>query len=149
MVAQAIEVAARGIGIKALPVEVRTRYEIERGFVAIRQARAQAVVVGLDQFFIDQGRQIVQLALKYRVPTIYFVRDDVEFGGLMSYGPPWAEFYRRSATYVDKILKGAKPGDLPIEQPTIFELVINLKTARMLGIAIPQSVLLRADKVIK
>jgi putative ABC transport system substrate-binding protein len=148
VVLRAIEAAARGIGRGVLPVEASSQGEIERGFATVRQAKAQAVIVGLDQFFMAQGRQIVQLALKHRLPTTYFVRDEVQLGGLMSYGPPWAEFYRRSASYVDKILKGANPGELPIEQPTTFELVINQKTARELGITIPQSVLLRADKVI-
>jgi putative ABC transport system substrate-binding protein len=130
-------------------LEARTAQEIESGFSTVTQQTAGAVLVALDAFFVQQGRQIAELALKYRMPSVFAVREHVETGGLMSYGPNLSDNYRRAATYVDKILKGAKPGNLPIEQPTKFELIINLKTAKALGITIPQSVLLRADEVIQ
>jgi putative ABC transport system substrate-binding protein len=105
--------------------------------------------VGPAPFFTRQQRQIADLALKYRMPSVCGNRAIAEAGALISYAQNFAEGYLRSASYVDKILKGAKPGDLPVEQPTQFELVVNLKTAKALGIAIPQSVLLRADEVIQ
>ena len=149
IVLKAIQAAAQGVGIKVLAVEARTPEEIVRGFALMKQAGTQAVVVGLDQFFIDHAQEIAQLALKNQLPTIYSIRDDVQAGGLMSYGSPWTEFYRRSATYVDKILKGAKPGEIPIEQPTKFELVINGKTAKALGLTISRELRMRADEVIE
>ena len=111
--------------------------------------KADAVIVGPAPFFTLQQRQIAELALKYRMPSMFGNRAIVEAGGLMSYAQNFTESYLRSATYVDKILKGAKPGDLPVEQPTQFELVVNLKTAKALGLTIPQSILLRADEVIQ
>ena len=111
--------------------------------------RAGAVIIAIDSFFIQQGRQIADLAAKHRLPSMSGSREYAEAGGLMSYGQNLADNYRRAATYVDKILKGAKPGDLPVEQPTTFELFINRKAAKALGIKIPDSILLRADKVIE
>ena len=99
--------------------------------------------------FFNERRRLVDLAAKNRLPVVYSQREFVDAGGLMAYGPNLADLFRRAATYVDKILKGAKPGDLPVEQPTKFELVINLKTAKALGLTIPQSVLARADEVIQ
>jgi putative ABC transport system substrate-binding protein len=99
--------------------------------------------------FFNERRRLVDLAAKHRLPAVYQVREFVDAGGLMSYGPNLADMYRRAATYVDKILKGAKPSDLPVEQPTKFELVINLKAAKALGLTIPQSVLARADQVLE
>jgi putative ABC transport system substrate-binding protein len=102
-----------------------------------------------DALFTAHRRALLQLASKERLPTIYWAREFAEEGGLMSYGPNYADLYRRSVGYVDKILKGSKPADLPIEQPAKFELVVNLKTARALGITIPESILLRADEIIR
>jgi putative ABC transport system substrate-binding protein len=136
-------------GVRVLSVEAGTREEIEHGFVLMTQERANGVIVAGDAFLHDQAGRIAPLALAHRLPSIAHPRVYVEAGGLMSYGQDTAESYRHAATYVDKILKGAKPADLPIEQPTKFELVINLKTAKALGLTIPQSVLIRADGVIR
>ena len=123
--------------------------DLELAFSQMTSARAGAVtVLGSTMFFIERGR-LVELAGKNRLPAVYAEREFVDDGGLMSYGANDADLLRRAASYVDKILKGAKPGDLPVEQPTKFELMINLKTAKSLQLAIPQSVLLRADKVIE
>ncbi len=110
--------------------------------------KAGAIIMVGDSVFTQQVRQIAELATKHRLPSIYVTGEYVEAGGLMSYGQDLTEHYRRAATYVDKILKGAKPGDLPIEQPTVLELVINRRTASALGLAIPQELSLRADKLI-
>ena len=118
---------------------------------ALEQARqqAQALVVSADPIIGRKRRQITEFAAKHRLPAMYGMREFVDAGGLMAYGPSVSDMFRRAAEYVDKILKGAKPADLPIEQPTKFELVVNLKTARALGITIPQSILVRADEVIR
>jgi putative ABC transport system substrate-binding protein len=112
-------------------------------------ARADALIVLATAVFATQRRRLVQLALKNRLPAVYSFREYVDVGGLMSYGPNLNDFSRRAATYVDKILKGVKPGDLPVEQPTRFELVINLKVAKDLGLTISQSLIARADEVIR
>ena len=114
----------------------------------MKQERVGALIVLPDSFFMAQGRRIVELAAQHRLPTMFWTREPVESGGLMSYGQNLAEHYYRAATYVDKILKGAKPGDLPVEQATKFELVINMKTAKALGLTM-QDLLFRADKVIE
>lgn len=148
-VLKSVQAAAQKLGVQVLPVTARTPEDIERGFAMMKRERAEAVIVAADAFFVLQRRQIVELALKHRLASMATNREYAAAGGLMSYGQNVADFYRRAATFVDKILKGAKPGDLPIDQPTIFELVINRKTAKTLGITIPQELLLRADRVIE
>ena len=144
-----VEAAARGQSVTLLPIEVAAPEQLDRAFVSSREKRVDAVFMGPGWFFQGQIPRIVNLAARERLPTFYRDRTFVEGGGLMSYGADWADLFRRAPLYVDKILKGAKPGDLPIEQPTKFELVINLKTARALGLTIPPSLLLRADQVIE
>ena len=141
------QAAAEGVAVKVLPVEAQTPQEIERAFSAMSLEAVGAVIVVRDGLFNQQARQIVELATKNRLPSIFANREYTD--GLMSYGSNTADIFRRSATYVDKILKGAKPADLPIEQPTKFELIINGKTAKALGLKIPQSLLIMADKVIE
>ena len=111
--------------------------------------RMDAVIVAVDAFFVGQRQQIAELALTGRLPSLFSAQEHVDAGGLMSYGQNLSDLYRRAAGYVDKILKGAKPGELPIEQPPVFSLAINRKTANALGLKIPQELLLRADKVIE
>lgn len=141
--------AAQRASIKILPFEAGTPQEIENAFSMMNRENANAVLVAPDSFLIQSGRQIAELAMKNRLPSVFGFREHVETGGLMSYGPSLTYSYRRAATYVDKILKGAKPAELPVEQPTTFEMIINLKTAKALGITIPQSLLVRADEVIR
>jgi putative ABC transport system substrate-binding protein len=123
--------------------------DFDRAFSDMTKARAGALTVLGSTMFGNERRRLVDLAAKNRLPAVYPWREFVDAGGLMAYGPNVADLYRRAATYVDKILKGAKPGDLPIEQPTKFELVINLKTAKALGLTIPPSLLQRADQVVE
>jgi len=144
-----VESAARNLGVGFQSVEVRARNEFESAFAAMVRERANGVVVAQDPVTLGSRGQVVQLAARSRLPAVYGLREFTEAGGLMSYGPNIADQFRRAATYVDKILKGAKPGDLPIEQPTKFELIINLKTAKALGLTIPPSLLQRADQVIE
>ncbi len=145
----AVERVARKLGASFQSVKVRGRNELEAAFTAMRRERAEGVVVATDPLFLGPRNEVVLLAANNRLPAMYGLREFAEAGGLMSYGPNIAYQFRRAALYVDKILKGAKPGDLPVEQPTKFELVINLKTAKALGLTIPQSLLLRADEVIQ
>jgi putative ABC transport system substrate-binding protein len=141
-------VAARALGVRLQFVEARGPENFDSAFSEMTRARAGALtVLGTPMFSTERGH-LVDLAAKNRLPAVYPWREFVDAGGLMSYGPNLADSFRRAATYVDKILKGAKPADLPVEQPTKFELVINLKTAKTLGLTIPQSVLGRADEVI-
>jgi putative ABC transport system substrate-binding protein len=144
-----IEVAARSLGFQPQFLDVRTPEDLWRAFDTAVKQRANAVHVGLDFLAQSNLGRIVDLAAKHRLPTIYSTRDFVDAGGLMAYGVSRREMYRHAATYVDKIFKGAKPGDLPIEQPTKFEFVINLKTAKALGLKIPPSLLQQADQVIE
>jgi len=143
------EAAALSLGIKIQSVEVREPHHFERAFSAMKTERADALVPLRGRLVNDQLHRIVEHAVKNRLPTMYDERGFAEAGGLMSYGTLIADLDRRAATYVDKILKGAKPADLPVEQPTKFELVFNLKTAKQIGLTIPQSLLYRADKGIK
>ncbi len=146
---QRLQPAAQKTGITILPFEARTPQEIDRAFSGMYKKNAGAVIVLQDAVFIQQNRQIAELATKHRLPSISGNREFVEAGGLMGYGSNLADGYHRAATYVDKILKGAKPADIPVEQPTIFELFINGKTAKTLGLKIPQSLLISANKVIE
>jgi putative ABC transport system substrate-binding protein len=143
------EGAARALEVQLHILPARTPPEIEAAFAAMRRQRAGGVLVLRDGLFLAQRTQIAALAAKGRLPAVYGHREVAEAGGLMAYGASVPLMYRRAATYVDKILKGARPADLPVEQPTRFELVINLKTAKALGLTIPQSVLVRADQVIR
>jgi putative ABC transport system substrate-binding protein len=130
-------------------MEARTPAEIESAFARAAGQRVEAVIVSPDGFFLQQARQIGALTIRYRLPCISPYREITEPGGLMSYGRNVARSFKRAAIYVDKILKGARPADLAVEQPTTLELIVNLKTARTLGLAIPPAVLARADEVIR
>ena len=142
------EVAARALGVRLQFVEARGPADIDRAFSEMTRARTGALTVVSTPMFASERRRLVDLAAKNRLPTMFSFRMYVDAGGLMSYGPSLPDMFRRAATYVDKILRGTKPGDLPVEQPTKFELVINLKTAKALGLTIPQSLLVRADAII-
>ena len=144
----AADVAARALGVRLQVVEARGPEDFDRAFSDMTRARAGALTVLATPVFDSERRRLVDLAAKNRLPTVYSYRSYVEAGGLMSYGPDLADSFRRAATYVDKILKGAKPADLPVEQPTKFDFVINLKTAKALGLTIPPSLLQRADQII-
>lgn len=141
--------AAKAFSLRLHPVEVQSANDFELAFAQMNKAGETALLVILSPMITFNSRRIVELALKYRLPGMYPTKQFAEEGGLMAYGPLIADLYRRSATYVDKILKGANPGELPVEQPTKFELVINLKTAKQIGVTIPANVLARADRVIK
>ncbi len=143
------DVAARALGVRLQFVEARGPADIDRAFSDMTRARAGALNVWGSSMFTTERRRLVDLAARNRLPAVYGRREYVDAGGLMSYGSNIADLFRRAATYVDKILKGAKPADLPVEQPTKFELVINLKTAKALGLTIPPSLLARADEVIQ
>jgi ABC-type uncharacterized transport system substrate-binding protein len=146
---KALEDAGRALRVQLQAVGARTAGELEGAFAAMDRARAKAVLVLATALFLAERQRVAELAIKHRLPTMSNFKDAVEAGGLMSYSPNWDDLYRRGAIYVDKILKGAKPADLPVEQATKFELVINLKTAKALGLTIPPSLLQRADQVIE
>jgi putative ABC transport system substrate-binding protein len=141
--------AAHVLGIKVQPLGVRVSEEFPAAFAAILRERPGALLVLADRLFLHNRARIVDFEAKHRLPGVYAYRELVEAGGLMSFGPSYPGMHRQAAHYVDKILKGSKPADLPVEQPTKFELRINLKAAKALGLTIPQSVLLRADQVIQ
>jgi putative ABC transport system substrate-binding protein len=141
--------AAQKAGLSVIPVEARDPKEIETAFAEFDKQRVQAFISAGDALFFRQRRQIAELALKTRLPSIFSQREYAEAGGLMSYGENLSEFFRRAASFVDKIFKGAKPGDLPMEQPTRFNLVINRKTADALGVIIPPQLYIFADEVIE
>jgi len=144
-----LEPAAEAFKVKIQYVDVLAPENIETAFQEASKRRADAVVVFPSPVFGPRQKQLVDVAAKSRLPAIYPFPEFVELGGLVSYSANIADLFRRAATYVDKILKGAKPAELPVEQPTKFELVVNLKTAKQIGVTIPQSVLYRADNVIK
>jgi len=144
-----VQSAAQRAGITVLPVEARTVQEVENAFPMMTKGKAEAVIVAADSLFVQEYRRIAELATKNRLPSVSNIREFVEAGGLISYGQNLAEQFRRAASYVDRIFKGAKPADLPVEQSMMFELLINGRTAKALGIKIPQSILLRADRVIE
>ena len=143
------ESAARSMGVQVQLFDVRRAEDLERAFEAAVKQRANAIVVAQDGLMQANGKLIVELAVKHRLPAIYPASEYVEDGGLIGYGVNYSDLYRRAASYVDKIMKGAKPGDLPIEQPTKFDLMINRKAAKALGITIPPALLARADRVIE
>jgi putative ABC transport system substrate-binding protein len=140
---------AQPLGLRLVSLDARGPDDFDRVFADVVKQHADALLVVAESMFVLHRTRLAELALKHRVPTIYGLRENVEAGGLMSFGPTLSSASRRSATFVDKILKGTKPADLPVEQPTKFELVINLKTAKALGLAIAPSVLLRADRIIE
>ena len=144
-----VQIAGKTAGVDVLTFPARTPAEIERGFALMAKERIRAAIIFTEALFIQQTKQITELAIKHRLATMYPYRAFVDAGGLMSYGPDDTEAYRRGAIYVDKIIKGAKAGELPFEQPAIFHLVINGKTAKALGLKITQELLLRADEVIE
>jgi len=141
--------AARSMRLQLQSVEVSSVDDFERAFSALKTGGAEALIVAGSGLTSTNAGQIANLAMKHRLPSMVSSRDRVDAGGLVAYGPNLAELWRRAATFVDKILKGAKPGELPVEQPTKFELVINMKTAKALGLTIPPSLLRRADEVIQ
>jgi putative ABC transport system substrate-binding protein len=143
------ELAAGALGVKLQHVDVLAPKDIETAFRAASKGRADAVLVLASSVANSQRTQIAELAVKSRLPAVYYQTEFVEDGGLMSYGVSFTDLFRRAATYVDKILKGAKPADLPVEQPIKFEFIINLKAAKQIGLTIPPNVLVRADKVIR
>src|SRR5215469_11772613 len=140
--------AALALGLEVKPLEIRTAADISTAFEGVK-AQADALYIAIDQLMVANLARILTLALGSRLPTVFSTRDFVRAGGFMSYGPNYSDLFRRSADYVDKILRGAKPGDIPVEQPTRFELVVNLTTAKALGLTIPQQFVLRADEVIE
>jgi putative tryptophan/tyrosine transport system substrate-binding protein len=142
-------IAARSLGVTLQSVEVKTANDFESAFASVLQGRAEALVVGSGQFMFAHQQRLVAFATNNRLPSIYAWKEPVSAGGLMAYGVNIPEVYRRAAYFVDKILRGTKPGDLPVERPTKFDLVVNLKTAKALGLTIPPLLLARADQVIE
>jgi putative ABC transport system substrate-binding protein len=143
------ENAARALGVQLQITEARGPEEIDRAFVSLARERTRALIILNDPVFTAARKHIAELAAKYRVPSVTGTLEHAEAGGLMAYGPSFPEMFKRAATYVDKILKGAKPADLPVERPTKFEFIINLKAAKQIGLTIPPNVLARADRVIR
>jgi putative ABC transport system substrate-binding protein len=144
-----MEAAAKALGVKLLSLEVRSLDDFEGAFARAKKERAQALITTTGGLINTQQRRVLDFAAKNRLPAIYHYNEFVEAGGLMSYGPDNTDLWRRAAVYVDKILKGAKPADLPVQQATKFEFIINLKAAKQIGLTIPPNMLERADKVIK
>lgn len=144
-----VRAAARKLRMTVFPYGVRAKEGLERAFAAIIKERPGALLVLADRLFLHNRALIIDFANMHKLPGVYAYQELVEAGGLMSFGPSYAGMHRRAAYFVDRILKGTNPGDLPVEQPASFELVVNLKAARVLGITIPQSILVRADRVIE
>ena len=144
-----MQTAAQAMGLRLHPAEVSTEDGLEDAFVAMNKAGVQALILLTDSIFFTQRKRTIDLASKYRLPAMYFFQVFVEEGGLMSYGPSDADLFRRAAGYVDRILKGTKPGELPVEQPAKFDLYINLRTANGLGLEIPFQLQQRADALIE
>jgi len=143
------QTAARQLGVRLIMFSADTASEIDIAFAALNQQRIDALVLGNDPFFGGRVEQFVALAVRYAIPMMYWQREYVTAGGLISYGPQFADGYRQAAIYAGRILKGKKPADLPIVQPTRFELAINLKTAKVLGLTVPQTLLVAADEIIE
>lgn len=141
--------AAQTLGIKVLALAIRTSEQFVDAFAALERERPTGLVVLADRLFLHHRARVADFTLHHRLPGVYTHREMVDAGGLMSFGPNYADMHRRAATYVDRILKGARPADLPVEQPSTFELIVNLKTARALGLTIPPAVLVRAAQVIE
>ena len=146
--AREVKVAARSLGTQVQVFEAPNPDQLDSSFAAMTKEHAAALLVLTDSMFVGQRQRVADLAARSRLPALYSQREFVDAGGLVSYGPSLSDMFRRATTHVDKLLRGAKPGDIPVEQPTKFELVINFKTAKALGLTIPQSLLLRADEVI-
>jgi putative ABC transport system substrate-binding protein len=144
-----VQAAAKVMRLKVLSLGVRSREEIETGFATILRERPDALCVLADRLLLHHRKSIMDFASQHRLPGVHAYRELVDAGGLVSYGPSYAGMHKRAAYFVDRILKGANPGDLPVEQPATFELILNLKTAKALGLAIPPSVILRANEVIE
>jgi putative ABC transport system substrate-binding protein len=144
-----MEAVAKALGLKLLSLPVRSLDDFDSGFARAKGERAQALITSIGGLIITQQRQVLDFAAKNRLPAMYPYSEFVEAGGLMSYGPSYTDLWRRAAEFVDKILKGAKPADLPVEQPAKFDFLVNLKTAKQIGLTIPPNVLVRADRVIK
>ena len=144
-----MEAPAKALGLKLLSLEVQSLDDFEGAFARAKKERAQALITTTGSLINTQQRRVLDLATKNRLPAIYHYNEFVEAGGLMSYGPDNTDLWRRAADFVDKILKGAKPADLPVQQATKFEFLVNMNAAKQIGLTIPPSVLARADKVIK
>jgi putative ABC transport system substrate-binding protein len=144
-----VQLPARQLGMQLHSLEVRSPSELDKALEDATRARAGALFITPDPVIVTNLKRIADFAAKSRLPSIFQLSEFAEAGGLVAYGPDLADMFRRAATFVDKILKGAKPGDLPVEQPTKFELIINLKTAKAIGLTIPQQLILQADKVIE
>jgi putative ABC transport system substrate-binding protein len=144
-----MEAAAKALGLKLLSLPVRSLEDFEGAFTRAKKDRAQALITAPGALIVTRQRQVLDFAAKNRLPAMYVSNEFVEAGGLMSYAPSYTDLWRRAADFVDKILKGAKPADLPVEQPTAFEFIVNLNAAKQIGLTIPSSVLARADRVIK
>jgi putative tryptophan/tyrosine transport system substrate-binding protein len=146
---QAMQPEAEALGVQLQPVEARSPHDLDRALATIKEARPDGLIVVPDRFLLAYRASVVHFMAKHRLPGMFPFPEFAQDGGLMAYGPDYPDMFRRAATYVDKILKGAKPGDLPVEQPMKFELVINLKTAQALGLTIPPILLFQADEVIR